>query len=95
MKHVRLYPVLLLLSINTVPLTAADDAAGTLHDLFHREWESRLKSHPLFATSVGRHEYDDRLASVDPADLAREAATTKAFLGELAAIDRAKLSAED
>jgi uncharacterized protein (DUF885 family) len=76
------------------PVAAADEAAR-LQDLFHREWELRLKEDPAFATVVGRHEYDDRLPSVTPEDLARRAAAAKGFLAELAAIDRGKLSGDD
>src|SRR5436305_598318 len=76
------------------PVAAADEGAR-LHDLFHREWEHRLQADPLLATTVGRHEYDDRLPSVTPENLARRAAVDKGFLAELAAIDRGKLSAED
>jgi uncharacterized protein (DUF885 family) len=76
------------------PVRAADEPAR-LHDLFHREWEYRLKEDPLLATTVGRHEYDDRLPSLTTEDLARRAAADKAFLAELAAIDRGKLSLED
>jgi uncharacterized protein (DUF885 family) len=76
------------------PVRAADELAR-LHDLFHREWEYRLKEDPLQATSVGRHEYDDQLPSLTTEDLARRAAADKAFLAELAAIDRGKLSSED
>jgi uncharacterized protein (DUF885 family) len=82
------------LSLLAVPALAADEASR-LHDLFKREWEVRLKEDPLFATSVGRHEYDDRLPSATLADLQRENAETKAFLGELNGIDRAQLPAAD
>jgi uncharacterized protein (DUF885 family) len=88
--------LLLLLSLLplAIPALAADEASR-LHDLFKREWEVRLKEDPLFATSVGRHEYDDRLPSVTLADLQRENSETKAFLDELKGIDRAKLPAMD
>jgi uncharacterized protein (DUF885 family) len=76
------------------PVRAADEPAR-FHDLFHREWEYRLKEDPLFATTVGRHEYDDRLPDISTEDLARRAAAGKAFLAELAAIDRSKLSSLD
>lgn len=66
-----------------------------LHALFERAWEAQLKNDPLFATSVGRHDYGDRLASINPEALEREFARTKATLAELQAIDRAKLPAEE
>jgi uncharacterized protein (DUF885 family) len=76
------------------PVRAADETAR-LHDLFHREWEYRLKEDPMLATTVGRHEYDDRLPEISTEDLARRAAAGKAFLAELAAIDRSRLSSLD
>ncbi|MFL6260330.1 MAG: DUF885 domain-containing protein [Thermoanaerobaculia bacterium] len=90
----RLLLFLLSLSLPAIPALAADEASR-LHDLFKREWEIRLKEDPLFATSVGRHEYDDRLPSVTLADLQRENTEAKAFLDELKGIDRAKLPAAD
>jgi uncharacterized protein (DUF885 family) len=90
MKHALVFLTLLL-----VPIAAVADEAAKLHGLFDREWEFRLKEDPLFATSVGRHEYDDRLPSATMADLERQVAATKAFLGELQAIDRAQLPAEE
>ena len=77
-----------------VSAQAADEVAR-LHALFDRTWETQLKENPLFATSVGRHEYDDRLPSVTMADLERRHAQTKATLAELAGIDRAKLPAAE
>src|SRR5436305_11176093 len=72
--HKPLLPLLCLgLACLPAPVRAADEPAR-LHDLFHREWELRLQEDPLFATSVGRHEYDDRLPSVTPENLARRAA---------------------
>src|SRR5687767_10797445 len=62
-----------------------------LHAIFDRAWETRLRENPLFATSAGRHEYNDRLPSATPADLERRNAQRKATLAELDAIDRAKL----
>ncbi|HEX4960769.1 MAG TPA: DUF885 domain-containing protein [Thermoanaerobaculia bacterium] len=84
------------LSLVCLPaVAAAADEGARLHDLFHREWEYRLKENPLHATSVGRHEYDDRLPSMTPEDLARRAEAGKGFLAELKAIDRQGLTAED
>ena len=103
MKKLLLVPVALLLlaivllAIVPFPATAAtaDEAAARLHDLFKREWELRLKEDPLFATSVGRHEYDDRLPSASFVDLERQAEESQAFLAELKAIDRSGLPAVD
>jgi uncharacterized protein (DUF885 family) len=76
-------------------LLAASADVTRLHALFDRNWETRLKESPTFATSVGRHEYDDRLPSVTMADLERRQAQRKATLAALAKIDRAKLPASE
>jgi uncharacterized protein (DUF885 family) len=73
----------------------AADEVGRLHALFDRTWETNIKESPMFATSVGRHELDDRLGSSTMADLERRNAQEKATLAELKAIDRSKLPAEE
>lgn len=86
----RTVTILLILSLLTISIQAADEVTR-LHALFDRAWEAQLKEDPMLATSVGRHEYDDRLPSIMPADLERQNARMKADLADLAAIDRAKL----
>ena len=94
-RHKTILPLLCLgLACLPAPVRAADETAR-LHDLFHREWEYRVKEDPLLATTVGRHEFNDRLPDISTADLARRAAAGKAFLAELAAIDHSKLSSLD
>lgn len=85
----------LILAFTLFALTAAADEVGPLHALFDREWEGRLARDPLFATSVGRHEYDDRLPSVTPAALKGEYDEMQSLLAALEKLDRAKLPAEE
>lgn len=87
----RLCLVLLL----TLPLHAQTAEVKKLHALFTRAWEMRLRESPTFATSVGRHEYDDRMPSVTPADLARRNDIRKSELADLKQIDRSKLPANE
>jgi uncharacterized protein (DUF885 family) len=70
-------------------------AADTLQDLFDREWEFRLKEFPTLATYVGRHDYDDRLSSVTPADQMRRADYWRGILAELDQIESAGLAGSD
>lgn len=86
--------VVVVLSLFVSAFAVADETAR-LHALFDKTWETQLKEDPLFATSVGRHEYDDRLPSMTPADLERRHAQNKAALAELDTIDRSKLSPID
>jgi len=76
-------------------LPAVASEVAKLHAIFDKNWETRLRENPLFATSVGRHEYDDRLPSVTPADLARRQAERKSTLAELEHLDRSKLPANE
>src|SRR3954452_20222926 len=71
--------------------TVFGDEVARLHALFDKTWETRIRENPTFATSVGRHEYDDKLGSMTPADLERRHAQAKVALAELAAIDVAQL----
>jgi uncharacterized protein (DUF885 family) len=79
-------------------LAATGDSAAQLHALFDREWEMRLRDEPLFATEVGRHEYDALLPEVAYADLERRHRERQALLAELTeigAIDLSRLSVAD
>ena len=84
-----------ILLLSLIPAAALADEPARLHDLFKRTWEYRLKESPLFATAVGRHEYNDRLEEVTAADQERRAKAARGFLDELAGIDRSQLSGED
>ncbi len=86
--------IIVALALFALPASAADEVKR-LHALFDKNWETRLKESPLFATSVGRHEYDDRLPSVTPADLERRQKQRKETVSELAKIDRSKLPAAE
>ena len=66
-----------------------------LHALFDREWEFRLTENPLFATSVGRHEFNDRLPSVAPADHQRRTLFHRELLETLDTIDSSRLNRQD
>ncbi len=72
-----------------------DDPQAELHALFDADWEFSVQEYPVFATSVGRHEFNARLAAVTEADQARRAEKYKDFLDKLHDIDRAELNRED
>jgi uncharacterized protein (DUF885 family) len=66
-----------------------------LQALFDEAWAFRLAEDPLFATSAGEHQYDDRLPSATRGDWNRRAEFSRTMLKRLAAIDRAGLPAAD
>jgi len=90
----RRLSILATLSLLAISARAADETTK-LHAIFDRAWTTQLRENPLFATSVGRHEYDDRLPSITPADLERRNAQRIAILAELSTIDRSKLPAAE
>ena len=46
------------------PLAAAQTSSGDLSRFFAQYFEERLRDEPEFATTIGRHEYDDRWADL-------------------------------
>jgi len=77
------------------PAHAQDDATDRLHQLFDEAWTYRLQKNPLFATSVGVHDYNDELPEVSVEAAQRRLERERTFLDRLRDIDRAVLSPED
>lgn len=71
----------------------SDDSVSRLHALFEEEWQFRLREFPTFATSVGVHDYNDRLTSMTMADIERRALYWRDLLERLAGIPYEPLSA--
>ncbi|MGH7452320.1 MAG: DUF885 family protein, partial [bacterium] len=74
---------------------SASNPHDQLHALFDEEWNFRLAEDPLFATSAGYHQYDDRLPQVTIADEGRRAQFYRGLLGKLEKIERAQLRHDD
>jgi uncharacterized protein (DUF885 family) len=77
------------------PSPQGTDKNEALHRLFEREWEFRLKESPLFATSVGRMEWNDQLPDLSLAGAKRGYEFYRKLLEELTAIPVDALSAAD
>ncbi len=75
------------------PACAADRAAA-LRKLMDEVWEARLADDPLFATRVGRHEYNDRLPDMSFAAISRRASAARRFLERLERIPTDQLELE-
>ncbi len=75
--------------------SSAAETAAAFHRLLDEDWEARLRDNPLLASSEGDHRYDDRLPSVAPADLERQAERSRATLARLSALDPASLDVQD
>jgi uncharacterized protein (DUF885 family) len=89
------FVLLVLLLVAPVSAVAQDAPSDHLHQLFEDAWEWRLQENPLFATSVGVHDYNDELPTVSVEAEQRRLKKERAFLKRLRAIDRSALSEED
>ena len=95
----RLFATLVLLGplvalaadVATTPPVPADQAQA----LFERDWQWRLKHQPEFATSVGDHRYDARLADTSLTRSAGAIEHARRMLDLARQIDRAQLTGRD
>jgi uncharacterized protein (DUF885 family) len=72
------------------------DAGQQLRALFERYFEDLLRLHPVMATYIGDHRYDDQLPnSIGPAYRAEVHALNERYLAEVQAIDPLGLSPAD
>ena len=85
-------------SVSRSPL-AADAVAGvtapTLRAAIAEHWEYAMRWQPTYATTLGDHRYDGKLAPRDAAAVAQQYAERDVLLAQLARIDRATLDAND
>jgi len=75
--------------------SAQSPEAERLHDLIAQEWAQRLRNNPIFATYVGRHEYNDKLPDASLEAEKRRAEAARAMLENLQEIDPESLSDQD
>lgn len=76
-------------------LVSCANPEDELHQLFEDSWNFQLQENPLQATSVGIHEYNDRLPSVTQDDYQRRLEQEREFLERLGEIPRDQLSRQD
>src|SRR6266516_492579 len=58
-RSLSLLVVLVVLCL-TIPFASAQTSSADLSKFFAQYFEEKLRDEPEFATTVGRHEYDDR-----------------------------------
>jgi len=91
-------PLTPLSSSSPSPL-AADAVAGVgepaLRQVIADHWEHLMRWSPTWATTLGDHRYDDRLAPRDAAAIERSIEDRRALIARLGAIDAARLGEAD
>ncbi len=73
----------------------ASTPSANLASLSEEFWQGSLEASPTFATSIGDPRYDDRLADISPAGVAREIARLQGVLVRAREIPDATLSSPD
>lgn len=73
----------------------SSEASRALAAVLADHWTWFLQSNPVYATSLGVRDYDDRIGDVSLAEADRQAATAQKLLDRLAAIPDAGLSAAE
>jgi len=87
--------IVVLIALCSLACAQDRDPVAELDALFDEAWEYQLREHPTFATSVGDHRYNDRLASVSVEDEQRREAYWREVRVRLNAIDRSRLDGVD
>ena len=75
--------------------TVTAEPAAAFAAVLSEAWEDTLRDDPLLATRAGDARYNGRLPRVTPEDQQRQAASARATLDRLAAIDRRALPRRD
>ena len=74
---------------------AAQNRPADIHQFFTQAFEERLRDDPEFATSVGRHDYDDRWNDWSKAGREQRRAHLEQRLRQLSSFPQASLNAQD
>lgn len=80
-----------MIGIACLALLVAPSADASFRTVMDREWERQLARNPVWASLLGDRRFSSRWDDVRPDALAREAATDRAVLRELDAIDASAL----
>jgi uncharacterized protein (DUF885 family) len=83
--------ILLALGASAAPAGPSEDLAK----LCREYWEGHLRANPTSATSIGDRRFDDRLADITPAGIARDQRRIEGVLARARAIDEQALNAAD
>src|SRR4030066_96506 len=87
--------IFLLVSSIFISCSQKKEATTKLHQIFDSYWEFRLKSDPSFATYIGDHRYDDKLADFSEPAFYAELDTLKNYLAESEKIRKKNLFEND
>jgi uncharacterized protein (DUF885 family) len=87
--------VMMLAWVWMTPGIAGATPSSDLAKLADEFWQGTLEAYPTTATSVGDTRYDDRLADITPAGIAKQARRLEGVLARARAIPEAGLSAQD
>ena len=74
-----------------LPVQVMANSAEALDTLLDEIWQYELAVSPLTATSLGHHQYDDKLSDISPQGLMQQNEQFKAFMAKLEKFDKHEL----
>ena len=89
---IRFYCTVIVLSLMQTIHAEEPNADARLAAMFNDYLAEEFRLHPMVATMMGNHEYDDRLDDLSPEARATDTERTEQWLQTLAKFDTAKLS---
>ena len=96
MKFMKTTAVAAALAVSSLSLAfAQDDASSALQSLLDDHWAWSLEQSPVFATTLGVRDYDDRISSPSLETNDAQVAKMREFKERLEAIDRDALEAQE
>lgn len=96
LSTLRLLASMLLALASTASASAAADPAAAVNKMFEDYFERWLQLNPVFATFIGDHRYDDRIAnSIGPKEVAEALAVEREFLAAAQKFDPQALNEQN
>ena len=96
MKFMKTTAIAAALAVSSLSLAVAqDDASGALQSLLDDHWAWSLEQSPVFATTLGVRDYDDRIGSPSLETNDAQVAKMREFKERLEAINQDSLDAQE
>ena len=92
--NIRVFVLSVLFVLPSSPVLASTDG-DSFREIYAREWAFRLKEFPMFASSVGVHDYDGQLGHVSEQDQVRRNVFWKKIRAELDGISCERLDRDE
>jgi uncharacterized protein (DUF885 family) len=94
-RAILILTILPVFAMSAEIMSADNNAAKVLHDLFDRDWEYQMQQQPIWASSLGDRRWNDKWPDESLSAIHARFEHSRQVLKELQAIDRNQLSPND